>query len=308
MAVATFTRRQVVDMLPEFLTRRGAAFVPPAEALAAEIGVPRLALVHLANGWILRDGDSVRRERFRLRSPYAPALPTALDENWALLVGAGLAEATGGGWRVTARGAGAATQYHRSLRATLRELPLPAEAARRAAGGLGHLASRIPTSALRASWAKQRPHPDPSEPRSDAVTLDLAVFELWYFRDDCHIGAWRAAGYDGPAFEVLSYVWASPPDVSWTKIGGHGTLAELAKAIEARQDRAEVERNVAALVARGGLARDGQKVQLTPQGKRDRDAVEDDTDRLYFEIWDLDDAATEQLGEDLRAVIDAIPT
>ena len=188
----------------------------------------------------------------------------------------------------------------------LRELPFPAVATRSAAGGLGHLASRIPASAVRASWAKQRPHPDPSEPRSDAVTLDLVAFELWYFRDDCHIGAWRAAGYEGPAFDVLSYVWSSPPDVSWTKIGGHGTLDELATALEAKQARADVERNVAALVEHGDLARDGQALRLTPQGQQARDAVEEETDRHYFEMWDIDDAATARLGEDLRAVIDAI--
>jgi len=130
---------------------------------------------------------------------------------------------------------------------------------------------------------------------------------LWAFRDDCHVGSWQAAGYEGPAFDVLSYCWSSPPDVSWTKIGGMHTLDDLAKALEAKQERADVESNVDALVRRGDLVREDGTVRLTAQGKRTRDAIEDDTDRRFFAIWDLDDAATARFGEDMRAVIDALP-
>ena len=44
-----------------------------------------------------------------------------------------------------------------------------------------------------------------------------------------------------------------------------------------------------------------------PKGKAARDAIEDETDRRFFAIWQLDDAATARLGEDLRAVIDELP-
>lgn len=37
------------------------------------------------------------------------------------------------------------------------------------------------------------------------------------------------------------------------------------------------------------------------------DMIEEDTDRRYFAVWDLDDAQTARLGDDLRRVIDALP-
>lgn len=305
MAVTTYTRRQIVDMLPEFLTKRSAGFAPIGEAYAREVGLSRPTLGGLSNSLFFRDGDVVRRERYVWRSPYAIKRPD-LDQSWADLVAAGLAEGTGDGWRLTPRAVQIAEEVGRRLRGHLRSLPLPAEATRRAADALEHLAGRIPPAAERAARAR-RLRPPADEPRADVTRLNSAVYELWSFRDDCHIGAWQAAGYEGPVFDVLSHVWSSPPDVSWTKIGGHTTLADLAKALEPRQDRADVERAVEELVRRGDVARDGEDLRLTPRGTASRDAIEDDTDRRYFAIWDLDDAATARLGEGLRAVIDAIP-
>ena len=39
-----------------------------------------------------------------------------------------------------------------------------------------------------------------------------------------------------------------------------------------------------------------------------KSSIEAETDRRHLAIWDLDGAATARLGDDLRAVIDAIPT
>lgn len=307
MAVMTFTRRQVVDMLPEYLTKRGTPLTAMADAYAGELGVPRMALVALFNGWLMRDGVVFRRERAMFRSPY-PTKWSALDEHWTALTAAGLAEPVDGGWRITPGGDAAVLEYQRRFREGLRALSVPADATRRAAADLQRLASRIPPAAARASWVRRRPLPAPDEPPSDLVALDLADLPLWYFRDDCHIGAWQERGYEGPAFDVLSYVWSSPPDVSYTKIGGHRTVDDLAQALAARQDRADVERNVGALVERGDLVRDADNVSITPQGQRTRDEIEAETDRRYFAIWDLDDAATARLGDDLRSIIDALPT
>jgi hypothetical protein len=305
MAVMTYTRRQVLDMLPEFLTKRLATFEPVADAYAKEVGISRGALGVLNGMLSLREGELLERARVAWRSPYAAKRP-ALEQAWAEIVSAGLAEAVPEGWRLSTRAIEIARESTRRVRAHVRGLTVPRDETRRAAADLGRLASRILSDAERAARIRRiRPHAD--EPASDAVALSLAAGELWAFRDDCHIPAWQARGYDGPAFEVLSFVWSSPSDVSWTKIGGHGTLDDLAKALAPRQDRADVGRSVDALVRRGDLARDGETVTITPQGQRARDAVEEDTDRRYFAIWDLDDAATARLGDDLRAVIDALP-
>lgn len=306
MAVVTYTRRQIVDMIPEFLTKRTVGFPgPQAKAAAAEAGLSDTAMGVLSAVLALRQGDLVARSRYAFRSPYAVRRP-ALEKAWTEIVGAGLAEPVDDGWRLRPRAIGIAQDVSRRLRAHIRALPLPAEPTGRAAGDLSHLAERIPPTAERTDMARRIPLP-PEEPRSDAITLNRAATLLWTFRDDCHIGAWQAAGYEGPAFEVLSFVWSSPSDVSWTRIGGHRTIDDLAKALSPRQERADVERNVDALVGRGDLARNGDAVSITPQGQRSRDAIEEDTDRRSFAIWDLDDAVTARLGDDLRTVIDALP-
>jgi hypothetical protein len=303
MAVMTYTRRQVLDMIPEFLTKRLARFDPTP--YAASIGLSRGAFGILNAAVTLRDGDIMRREIFAWRSPYA-VHRKAVEDGWAEVAAAGLADPIAEGYRLRPRGLEAALESGRLVRAHVRALQVPTEPMRRVATDLRHLADRIPSWAGRAARAA-RVRPDPSEPASDAVTASIAGGELWSFRDDAHIAAWQAAGYEGPAFEVLSFVWSSPPDVTFTKIGGHRTIDDLAKALAPRQDRGDVERNVGALVQRGDLTRDGDAVAITAQGQRSRDAIEEETDRRYFAIWDLDDAATSRLGDDLRAVIDALP-
>lgn len=303
MAVVTYTQRQVLDMVPEFLTKRLATFDPTP--FLAKAGLARSGLGALNTALTLRDGDLVRRERYAWRSPYA-VHRKAVEDGWAEIVAAGLADAVPEGWRLRPRGMDLALESVRLVRAHVRAVAVPAEPMRRAAVALRHLADRIPSGAERAALAA-RIRPDPGEPPSDTVTASIAGSELWSFRDDCHVGTWQDAGYDGPSFEVLSFVWSSPPDVTFTKIGGHRTLDDLAKALSPRQDRADIERNVGALVQRGDLSRDGDAVTITPQGQRSRDAIEEGTDRRYFAIWDLDDAATARLGDDLRTVIDALP-
>lgn len=300
MAVVTFTRRQVVaDLFPEFLTKRSQGVLAVAEAYAREVGVSRLALVHLSMGWQLRDGDAVRRDRFSWRSPYSTRQDDAVNGHFRDLVAAGLAETADAGWRITERGSNAVTEVRRRVRARLREYDPPREATERAASALRHVADRIPPDAERALTVKRLPHTDAGETPSALVDLDRAVTELWSFRDDCHIASWQAAGYEGPALDVLTQAWAAQ--------GGKRTVDEIAAAIGAKQDRADVERNIDALVARGDLTRDGDSVRITEQGRRSRDAIEAETDRRTFAIWDLDDAATARLGDDLRAVIDALP-
>jgi hypothetical protein len=305
MAVMTFTRRQVTDMLPEFLTRRLATWGPTGKARAAELGLSETALGQINNVLVVRDGDLVRRSTFAFRSPYAVKRP-AMERDWSEIVAAGLAEATSDGWRVTPRAIEIATDTSRRIRDHVRALPFPAEPTKRAAGTLWAIAQRVPAGAARAAHAR-RVVPGADEPPSDAITLTRAAQILWGYRDDCHIPAWQAKGYEGPAFEVLSFVWQGPGDVSHTKLPAVDSIDRLEKALAPRQDRADIEKNVEALVKRGDLAREGESVRITAQGQRTRDEIEAETDRRYFEIWDLDDAGFARLGDDLRRVIDALP-
>jgi len=303
VAVVTFTRRQIVDMLPEFLTKRAAGFGPVREAFAKEAVVTVDVLMGLSSGLIFMDGDVVKRARYVWRSPYAVKRGT--DAGWATAVAAGMAEAVPDGWRLTPRAIELAEEVQRRFRAYVRGLPLPKEPVRRAADALEAIADRIPADAERVAMVR-RLRPGPDEPTSDMLRLNRSAAELWSFRDDCHIAAWEGAGYTGPVFDALSFMWPGRPDMAWTKLPGATSLDALADAMKARQDRPDVERAVAALVDRGDVAREGDSVRLTAKGQAGRDAIEDETDRRYFAIWQLDDAATARLGDDLRAVIDAL--
>lgn len=305
MAVMTFTRRRVVDMIPEFLTRRVATFGPVAKARAQELGISEGAFGVLNAALAVREGDRVTRSRYAFRSPYAIHRP-AIEKAWDELVAAGLADSLPVGWRLHPRAIEIAEDAGRRLRAHVRALPFPASPTARATKDLAHLADRVPPTAERTELVR-RLVPGVNEPPSEATTLSRSAQILWAFRDDCHIPAWQAAGYEGPAFDVLSYVWASPADVSHTKLPAIGSFEKLVAALAPKQERADVERNVAALVARGDMAREGDTIRLTEQGQKTREAIEEDTDRRYFAIWDLDYAATSRLGEDLRAIIEALP-
>lgn len=306
MAITTSTPRAIVaDLFPEFLTKRAQPFTPVAEERAKELGISRLALIHLGSGWISNEGGVVTRAFYHWRSPYLVRQTYA--QYWDEVVQAGFAEPADGGWRITSRGMDVGADHQRRFRAFLRTLPLPAEPTRRAAAAFVPLAARIPPAARRAAIARRVPVPA-DEPRSPAVDLNRTVNELGSWRDDCHIGAWEDAGYDGPTLDVLTQVWSSPPDIRWATIGGLRTVEDVVKALEVKQERAGVERNLEVLVAKGEVSRDGDALGLTPRGKERRDAIEAETDRRSFVIWDLDDAATARLGDDLRAVIDAIPT
>lgn len=307
MAVMTYTRRHIVDMLPEYLIKRSATFGPKRDALMTEFGISTEVLGTLTVSRIFIEGDLVRSDIYAWRSPYALKPPSVIA-GWTQVVSAGLAEVTSNGWRLTPRAVEIAEAAQRKLRDHLRGLPLPEELVRRAADALGPIADRIPAGARRAALVKKL-RPKDEEPKADILRLNRSVAELWYFRDDCHVGAWQAAGYQGPVFDVLSFIWPGRPDMSTTKLPGSGakSLDGLVEALKDRQDRPDVEKAVQSLIDRGEVAREGDSVSLTPKGQQVRDEIEEETDRRFFASWQLDDAATARLGEDLRAVIDAFP-
>ena len=292
MATATWTQKQVVDLLPKYLGKRLAGHRPRAEAMAGEVDIAVTALTHLINAPRIAVDGVVTIDRQRWRAPYATKdLWTA---TWEQLVEHGLAERSGAGWRITAAGAGLGERLTRDIRAHLESLRLAPVELRRATAALTGLAAKIPSDSGRAIGTR-RGMLLRDEIRSDIVRLDVAIMELWNRRDDCHIAAWQRAGYAGPALDVLSQVWE-----------GKTTLDDVAWALEAKQERADVERNVDEVAFRGDIARDGATLALTAQGKKRRDEIEQETDRRYFAGWPTG-ADLSRLGDDLTALIDALP-
>ena len=291
MAVKTWTQQRVVELFPKFLTKLSGTFGDRFETVAqAQAGVPAATIAIVRDGLSLAENGVVTRERFRWRSPYATK--DNVTPQWQRAVQAGLAEPADGGWRVTAKGREAHERAGSEFRSFVGALSLPAEPLRRTLAELEGLAAAIPSDSPRVEAVRRVPPPAPA---NDIVRLQYAVRQLWARRDDCHTGAWQHAGYSGPELDVLTQVWS-----------GKGSVDEVAKALENKQERADVERSIAALVARGDLERDGDVLRCTAQGRAARDAIEADTDRRYFVGWPKrEDVA--RIGEDLTAVMEALP-
>jgi DNA-binding MarR family transcriptional regulator len=292
MAVTTLTPKAVFDLLQKYLSTRLAGHRPRVEAIAQEAGVGTATLNTALNAPRL-GVDVVTVDRYRWRSPYATKdLWTPV---WEELVGAGLAQRADGGWRLTTKGRETIERLTREIRSYLESVQLPPLELRRATKTLTDLAAAIPADSERA-MAARRGLPLRAEVRSDVVRLDVAIGELSIQRDDCHIAAWQKAGYSGPELDVLSHVWE-----------GKATVDDLGKALEARQERADVERHVESLVRRGDLSREGHRLALTPQGKKRREGIETDTDRRYFQGWPDGEALT-RLGDDVSAIVAGLPS
>ena len=102
-----------------------------------------------------------------------------------------------------------------------------------------------------------------------------AVYALWMARDDSHNAAWRAAGFDGPTFDLLSRVWS----------GEATTVPALIEAMRDFQRPEDVTRGIASLVAAGYISQHGDTLRLTVAGRSARTAIEAETDRVYFAPW-----------------------
>jgi hypothetical protein len=107
------------------------------------------------------------------------------------------------------------------------------------------------------------------------VQLEDVIFNLWMARDDAHNAAWRKADFDGPTFDLLTRVWA----------GEASSVADLVEKTKDNQRPEDVADGVERLVEQGYLQHEGSQLRLTIHGRQTRDAIEAETDRIYFTPW-----------------------
>jgi hypothetical protein len=112
------------------------------------------------------------------------------------------------------------------------------------------------------------------------VQLEYAIYALQRARDDAHIAAWRDAGLTGPMIELLSRVWT----------GTAATVKQLAEQTRGRMLAADVAATVEKLEQAGYIAVDSATIAITCTGRDVRDAIECETDRVYFTPWPEIDA------------------
>lgn len=107
------------------------------------------------------------------------------------------------------------------------------------------------------------------------VQIEWAVLGLWEARDDAHIAAWKAYQFTGPVFDILSRIWSKEAS----------TLPRLLAILEESQQPADVRQGIQELLKASYILLDGDHLELTVQGQKIRDAIEVETDRIFFGSW-----------------------
>jgi DNA-binding MarR family transcriptional regulator len=297
---STDERRALVDLLPQFLLRRRRGWTPPAVLQPAlpmlELVLLRALALEIDRGASLT-ADALKQQLF---NPYSTIF--AFLDLLPPLIEKGLIEQTGDGYSVTERGRLLVRQFEEFTTAyTAERIDLAKPDLQRFVATLESLADRMgraPEPVAKPHGARVHRLRSLGADRSLVARLDHAIYALWMLRDDAHNAAWRAAGFDGPSFDILSHIWS----------GAITIPADLNK-LHGNQYPDDITRNINVLIAGGYVERDDERLRLTPHGQRTRDAIEAETDRVYFAAWDElaeDDIAS--LRGTLERVVAGLPT
>ena len=260
----------LVPLFPDFLAKRRVKFTLPLR-LMEELGIDRPALFFAVGGVAPQGGG-----RFSdMWNPYA----THWDQQQAASSAArdaGLVTEKDGRWDLTPKGHEVMKRLRRGADAYLAALPSPLSAE-----DLARLATLIQgafdatAAGLERRWHSHIPRAarmagDPTHPM---VALENAVVGIWQARDDCHMAAWQQAGLDGPTLDTLTRVWR-----------GEGSSDDDLAAKLTSQRPADVASQLARM-RRDGLVAEGEPPRTTDKGAKARQAIEDETDRLFFSPW-----------------------
>ena len=263
----------IVPHLPQFLTRRRVKMTFPLEKME-ELGLDRPAYFWTIN-LSYRGDRGASPEPGDLESLYG-----TIRERWAPMAAAareaGLAEERDGRWFLTPKGKDLARAQHEAARRHYKTLaPLPKDELAELARAL----DRAFAAGAKAAEPRRRQHTpwafgyrgdDPDE--GSFAHLDAAIYGLWQIRDDCHVEAWQASGLAGPDVEVLTRIWRN-------EAADEAALAELLP----HQRPEDVRDALARLRGRGEV--EAGSLRTTERGSRARQAIEDETDRLFFTPW-----------------------
>jgi len=295
-------RRALVELLPRLLMRAPRGWGGLA-LLLGSVCLDRPAFFLLRALVQERDaGDTMTQMEMEadLFNPYATVRP--ILDALPTLVKKGYVARDGERYAVTTTGGAIATRIEAVRDRYLASLaPVPAADLTRLAAtctAIAHSLRGAPEPVVKAHQARAWRAMPPAD-AAPMVRLYGAVYALWMARDDAHNTAWRAAGFDGPAFDLLSHIWS----------GNARSVPTLTAAVRESQRPEDVARGIASLAAAGHLVREGDALHLTPPGEQTRDRIEAETDRVYFAPWPpLSPDEGTWLRATLAAVIAALPT
>lgn len=287
-------RRATVDLLPRYLRTRRAGW-PPLPEMQGRVAIPEYVLLRGIACELDTAPIAYNELRDKLFNPYSTIVP--LLDRLPRLLELGLL-AYEDGYSLTAAGHELLTRAERSANDyAAARMRVPPDELERLASTLADIAEQLwlapePTDKAHQRRIGRLRRFDDRE--TAPILLEYAIYALWMARDDAHNAAWRAAGFRGPPFELLSRVWA-------------GEAASSAELIEQTRDSMrpeDVEALLGELACEGYLELRAKDVSLTAHGRRARDAIEHETDRVYFAPWPALDARW--VRDRLEALVEAI--
>lgn len=275
-------RRMIVDLLPRYAHARRAGWTPTPGA-SGPITLPGYILLRRI-AMVLDDAPmSYADLHAMLRDPYSTvdSVLTPLPH----LVTSGLLDQQGDTYALSSAGHDLLTHNEPAANDyAAARLRVPPDDLLRLASILHDVAERQ----RRAPEPTPKAHQDQvprlrrfDQRQTSPVQLEYALYALQRARDDAHLAAWRAAGFRGPPFVLLSHLWAD----------GIATVAELEERTHHRMRPGDVAVLLDDLARDGYLTRRGPSVAMTSHGREVRDAVEQETDRVFFASWPPVDAA-----------------
>lgn len=299
MSITTRSPHALLPLLPQFLARRrrGYAGIP---AMLSETGLSRSALFLLVR--VAERGQAgATTAQVRPGEPYSTRDRHlgGLDE----AVNHGFLTQTDGRYHLTPRGQALVTRLETEATAYLAGLrPLPGAELTRLADRFTMIAAGLDDQAggpdAHIHYATNIAALAPAAATAPLVRLERALFTLWLARDDAHIGAWQIARFPAPHLSILTELWQGEVD----------TLAELTARLAAIHDPATTAALVEELAEQGYVETKAGALQPTRAGYNVREAIESDTDELYFRQWPpLDPDTLGWLYDALSRTIAALP-
>lgn len=147
----------------------------------------------------------------------------------------------------------------------------------------------LPEEKVGLNWSRKF---DFGEEKSMMSQVRRKLVDLFAFRDDAHVAAWKAHEDKGYLWEAFTYVWNDEAN----------TAAELAERLIYRgYSESDYKSALEELAARGWLTEVGGIYKATPAGRALREAVEEQTNQYFDRPWS---SLSETEFEELRGLME----
>src|SRR6266567_7058758 len=279
METLTVARHTIVEQLPLFLQVRRRRWTGLQAFLdESHLTHPAFFLLRALEGETIKGQQlTLQQMQENLFNPYTTQF--TIFDHLPLLVEQGYLQQLDEGYLVTDTGRRLTNQIEIAARTYLGTLQIPPSISLSALAvalmDLVHRAWQSPEPLVKAHQARtQRRLPVEEAPA--LVQIEWAILGLWEARDDAHMAAWRAYRFSGPVFDILSRIWSKEAR----------TLPSLISTLGEAQQPADIQQGILDLIKLGYIISVDDHFELTLQEQKIRDAIEAETDRVFFASWD----------------------